>query len=97
MAAVVGAREVGAKGLVRLEEVRGREAEGYDEVDGGCDFDCDCDRGGWESECDCDCRPVRDAPEEAAVVLGSPYMSRDACSTALRDPMGVDDEGRRSR
>lgn len=93
----VGARVVGAKGLVRLEEVRGREVDGYDDVEGGCDCDCDCDRGGLESECDCDCRPARDAPEEAAVVLGSPYMSRDACSTALRDPMRGDDRGRRSR
>lgn len=95
----VGARVVGAKGLVRVDEVKGREADWYDDVDVGCDCDCDCncERGGWESECDCDCRPARDAPEEATVVLGSPYMSRDACSTALRDPMGGDDGGRRSR
>lgn len=95
----VGAWEVGAKGLVRVEEVKGWEAGWYDDVEGGCDCDCDrdCDRGGWESECDCDCRPASDAPEEATVVLGSPYMSRDACSTALRDPMRGDDGGRRSR
>lgn len=75
---------MGAKGLVRLE-ARGREVAVYDDDDGGCDCDCECDRGGCESECGC--RPARDAPEEAAEVLGSPYMSRDACSTALRDPM----------
>lgn len=43
---VVGARVVGGKGLVRLEEARGREADWYDDVDGGCDCDCGCERGG---------------------------------------------------
>lgn len=75
---VVFAMGLGAKGLVRLD-VKDSEVGGYDDED-VCDWDNDCDR----------C-PERDAPEEAAELLGSPYMSRNACSAALPDPMG---EGR---
>ena len=72
----VDAIGLGAKGLVRFE-VKDSEGGGYDDDEDVCDWDNDCDR----------C-PEWDAPEEAAGLLGSPYMSRNACSGSPTGPYG---------
>lgn len=56
--------------------VKDSEVEGYDDEE-VCDWDSDCDR----------C-PERDAPEAAAGLLGSPYMSRNACGGSPTGPYG---------